>query len=375
VLTGFKSALFFDSLVTKLSEVLIKEIYMYKYFFMVVTIALLASCGGEESSESTPPPPVIDVGLKFNQWQLANPQRSGTWHGFAVDPSNPRIQYATIDSTVFKSFDGGETWQPSGRGIEPYPIRGYRTVLRPKLNDVIVHPQQTNIVYAASEGNGVYVSTDAGATWRNSITGLVRVESVYYDYGYAVDKLYIHPQAPEFIYTVQGNAPNPYSINETRRIRVSTDRAQTWQEVPLPDNLPASGQLLLNPQTPSVLYFFYRPIEDVRNENWRLYYSADHGTSWDFQPLHLPGITGIPLSSWPSAELALAYLDGVQTFFMATSAGLYTSTDGGAHWIAPQPGSVTEKSARVVVARGDIAYLLPYNEGHRQLYQWQGGEW
>lgn len=85
----------------------------------------------------------------------------------AVDPSNPNIIYAGtgeanggIDSYtgvgMLKSTDGGDTWLPAG--LEQ--VGGF--------SRVVVHPTKPQNVYAgsASSGGGLYVSNDAGATWR-----------------------------------------------------------------------------------------------------------------------------------------------------------------------------------------------------------------
>ena len=86
-------------------------------------------------------------------------------------PSNPSIVYfcAAVDNGlsasgagyIYKSVDGGETWQEiNGQqnylGI--YQIQG-------AVYDMDVNPQNPNIVYAGVGGQGVMETTDGGTDW------------------------------------------------------------------------------------------------------------------------------------------------------------------------------------------------------------------
>ena len=73
--------------------------------------------------------------------------------GLAVDPINPLVIYAATKSGLFKSTDGGTSWNPVNTGLTNSDIRG-----------IAIHPQTTNIVYAATAG-GVFISVNSGANW------------------------------------------------------------------------------------------------------------------------------------------------------------------------------------------------------------------
>ncbi len=74
----------------------------------------------------------------------------------AITRADPRIVYAgaTHDGTtsVFKSIDSGLTWSPTGALPATAAL------------DIAVHPTDSRIVYAALP-NGLYKSSDAGASW------------------------------------------------------------------------------------------------------------------------------------------------------------------------------------------------------------------
>jgi photosystem II stability/assembly factor-like uncharacterized protein len=86
---------------------------------------------------------------------------AGTGENF---PSSPTLLVNTpsyLGDGVFKSTDGGATWKQTGLGIAG------------AVSKVFVHRQNHNIVYAAvaKQNGGFYRSTDAGATWKQTLTG------------------------------------------------------------------------------------------------------------------------------------------------------------------------------------------------------------
>ena len=92
----------------------------------------------------------------------------------AVDPNNPNVVYAgTQQNGLFVTADGGATWQ----SVSQVPVShtdgsGYY----PGITGIEFDPAlgttagKTNTIFAASYGNGVYESTNAGSSW-SSIGG------------------------------------------------------------------------------------------------------------------------------------------------------------------------------------------------------------
>lgn len=81
----------------------------------------------------------------------------------AFDPVDPSLIYiSTQVQGIFKSSDGGASWQASNTGIEPWPTpQGTFTDVRAIVLDPD-HPQQ---LFAATLGGGIYRSDDAAAHW------------------------------------------------------------------------------------------------------------------------------------------------------------------------------------------------------------------
>ncbi|MBV9174342.1 MAG: hypothetical protein JOZ81_30140 [Chloroflexi bacterium] len=95
----------------------------------------------------------------------------------AVDPSVPGQLYAAIgDTGVFVSNDGGGSW--TGVGAPPS--------LFPVITDLLVDPTNGRILHVRAQ-NGIYRSIDGGATWQLSRTG-------------AASNLVMAPQNPNVLY-------------------------------------------------------------------------------------------------------------------------------------------------------------------------------
>ena len=78
---------------------------------------------------------------------------------YAFDPNAPLLIYAGTKGGVWKSDDGGESWNPADNGLPGLPnCACYVTSL-------IFHPDNSQWLYAATSA-GVYVSFDAAENWQ-----------------------------------------------------------------------------------------------------------------------------------------------------------------------------------------------------------------
>ena len=75
-----------------------------------------------------------------------------TVNGFAVHPTDPKMMYVAMRDGLFKSTDAGASWKPVGKGLK-------------NLAAVAVNPKRPNEVYAATADGVIYRSPDGGATW------------------------------------------------------------------------------------------------------------------------------------------------------------------------------------------------------------------
>ena len=182
---------------------------------------------------------------------------------------------------IYKSNDGGKSWKNMGLKNSEH------------LSTIIVHPEDSNTVWVASQGplwssggeRGVYKTTDGGATWTNTLksgpfTG-------------ATDIL-IDPRNPDRLYaalwqhhrtvaTYVGGGPES-------GLWKSEDGGETWEE--LKSGLPSGNMgkigLAISPMRPDVVY---AAIETDRRTGgvWK---STNRGASWAKQSDAVGGGTG-----------------------------------------------------------------------------------
>jgi hypothetical protein len=91
-----------------------------------------------------------------NDWQLGLGPNAGRVNDIAVDPTSPtdQILYVATDGGIWKSVDGGVTWQPkTDRMASLAPTR------------VLLDPGDPSTIYAPIPNVGLYKSIDGGETW------------------------------------------------------------------------------------------------------------------------------------------------------------------------------------------------------------------
>jgi uncharacterized protein (TIGR03437 family) len=228
-------------------------------------------------------------------WYPLSNLPSGTPISLAVDTSTPPVWYAGGLSDVFKSTDGGATWQSIGpRGL---PKCDYVPPFCGVLN-VVVNPAQPTTLYARSASAGILKTTDGGATWSSTNAPANPNPPAY---------LALDPFHPDHLFTNIGN-------NDFR----SFDGGQTWTQFtpPLlhPGNYCGSPgpPVAFDTVTPGVVYIV---------DHCDLFRSTDGGVFWD--PVAAPFSISYAVIAHPARTGAI---------YVTTFTGLYGSSDGGATW-------------------------------------------
>lgn len=95
-------------------------------------------------------------------WQPANDSQTSDIcvNDLAIHPENPQVVYATSAAEgLYKTIDGGVHWQQLS-GL-PVDVRA-----------VALHPHDINVIYAGTQGSGVYTSADGGIHWNQLVAGM-----------------------------------------------------------------------------------------------------------------------------------------------------------------------------------------------------------
>jgi photosystem II stability/assembly factor-like uncharacterized protein len=219
--------------------------------------------------------------------------------------SNPRRAYlAAYESGVYRTDDGGVTWQH----LASYPSD--------YAHSVLVHPEDHQRVYVGSEPATIFSSRDGGETWKED-TGFRAVpESSQWSFHSEtrdshVRDLRMAPQDPAILYA---------GIEVGGMVR-SRDEGQTWKQLPgLHDDIHCIG---LSPARPQTVY-----VATARGP----YRSDDEGKNWELINQGIERRYALHVSAAP--EDADIVLLTVSENSRRLNPQLLRSTNGGRDWQA-----------------------------------------
>ncbi|HLP12427.1 MAG TPA: T9SS type A sorting domain-containing protein [Flavobacteriales bacterium] len=263
-----------------------------------------------------------------NDWEVAGPLNiNGRINSVKVHPANSNIIYAgTAFGGVFKTTDGGNNWTAMFDDEAHLPI-GNIELDPADPNRVWVGTGDKNISGTCYLGGGIYLSTDAGATWTNK--GLTNT--------YVISEIIVDPSNSNTIYAA--TMGNPFNADNNRGLYKSTDGGTTWTNKLFINDSTGVVDLIMDPNDENTLYAtsFTRMrrqyVSTYHSDQCKVYKTTDGGNTWNVLGGGLPtgdvGRIGITISATNSNNLyaivadASSYIEGV-----------YKSTDAGATWVA-----------------------------------------
>ena len=202
-------------------------------------------------------------------------------HTIVTDAARPeRLTIATSTGGVYRSDDGGATWQARNRGIKAYFLKEKDPEFGQCVHKIVHHSATPDRLFLQHHF-GLYRSDDAGDSWRAASRGVPS------DFGFGMA---MHPRDPDTVYVV------PLQSDEFRcppegklRVYRTQDGARSWK--PLARGLPQKDcfdtvlrdSLTTDAEDPAGVYFGTR--------NGWLYASRDEGDSWSVVCESLPQIT------------------------------------------------------------------------------------
>jgi hypothetical protein len=253
--------------------------------------------------------PIDSLTVAGLRWRTIGPAHSGGRLSDVVGIPGP-------SKTLFVAAAAGGVWKTSNNGITWNPISD--SVDAAAVGAVAVAPSNSQIVWMGTgandmarssySGKGRFKSTDAGKTW--SFAGLPD--------SHHIARIAIHPTNPDIVYVaVLGHL---FSRNEERGVFRTMNGGRTWEKVLYLGDGIAAVDVLINRQSPSILY---ATMYEKQRLPWQLIESG-------------PG------------------------------SGLYRSDDGGAHWTKLEGGLPTGKIGRIGIdiyqKNPNILYALLENQ-------------
>lgn len=200
---------------------------------------------GDNKGKDEPPPNITmpDTWAKAFHFRSIGPANmGGRITAISVLPSDPSTYWiATASGGLLKTVNNGTTFE--------HQFDKEATV---SIGDVCVAPSNKNIVWvgtgennprnSVSFGDGVYKSTDGGATWKNM--GLKK--------SFQIGKVLVHPTNPDVVYV--GALGRLYGSNEERGLFKTTDGGQTWSKIHYIDDKTGVIDMRMHPTEPDTLY-------------------------------------------------------------------------------------------------------------------------
>ena len=230
---------------------------------------------------------------------------------------------------VWKSRDGGTTFEPI---FDKQPVQSIGAItIDPNNKETIwVGTGETWVRNSVSYGDGIYKSTDGGQNWQNM--GLKGSERI--------NEIIVHPKDSNVVYAcVTGKL---WSDSNERGLYRSKDGGANWTQI-LKGASASTGcsGLTLDANNPDVIY---AGLWDFRRYGWSfrsggngpedksnsaLMRSVDGGNSWT--SLTAANTPGLPNGPWGRIEMEVAPSDSniVYAFIEGTDSALYYSKDAG----------------------------------------------
>ena len=208
----------------------------------------------------------------------------------AVAPSNPMVVYVgtgessirsnvSIGDGVYKSVDGGETWEHIGLKNSG------------RISRIIVHPDDPDKVYVGALGHayspqrdrGVYVSHDGGSSWKHTL---------FVDQNTGISDMVMDTDNPRVLFAgawhLELKTWKRISGGPGSGIFKSTDGGMTWDRLKgngLPTRDIGKIALAMTPAAPDRLYALIEtgdgvPYEGRETDSGELWRSEDNGKTF-----------------------------------------------------------------------------------------------
>jgi len=248
---------------------------------------------------------------------------SGRIADFAVNPLNHKEYYVAVAcGNVWKTENAGITYQPIFDNYGSYSTAS-----------IVIDPRNTNVVWlgtgeynsqrAIGWGDGIYLSEDAGKSWKNM--GLKKSEHI--------GRVAIDPRNSHVYVAAQGPL---WGDGGERGLYKTTDNGKTWNKILNISDKTGITDIVIDPRNPDILYCAsYQRRRHVftlidGGPESAIYKSIDAGATWDKMTNGLPsgnvGRIGLAISPVnPDVVYAIIELP-------ERKGGFYRTTNRGASW-------------------------------------------
>jgi photosystem II stability/assembly factor-like uncharacterized protein len=202
-----------------------------------------------------------------------------------IVPNRERLIVAISAAGVYRSLDGGVSWDASNTGIEARFLPDRYPEFGQCVHKIAVDADDPDRLYLQNHG-GVYRSDDAGASWSPIHDGLPA------DFGFTV-VAHPHQGGTAFLYPLTSDEHRVPPSGVSRVYR-TTDAGKSWEarDGGLPDR--AYGTVLRDAMCTDDAE---SPGTYFGNRNGEVWASTDEGGHWRTVAAHLPDVLVVRAAS------------------------------------------------------------------------------
>jgi photosystem II stability/assembly factor-like uncharacterized protein len=210
-------------------------------------------------------------------------------HTILQDPGDPmRMHIAISAAGVFRTDDGGKSWQPKNRGLHSQYIPDPEAEVGHCVHRIAMHPSRPNVLFMQKHWD-VMRSDDAGDSWRE-ISG-----NLPSDFGFPIE---VHSHEPDTVYVVPIKSDSEHFPPDGKlRVYRSRTGGNEWEA--LTNGLPQSDCYVnvlrdataVDSLDPCGVYF--------GTTGGQVYASADAGDNWKPIVRDLPAVLSVEVQVLP----------------------------------------------------------------------------
>lgn len=273
-------------------------------------------------------------------WEFSGPLNiGGRITDIEIPTTQPQVYYVGAASGgIFKTVNGGNDWAPIFDDQQMLSI-GDIEISKTNNNLIWVGTGEVNagggsLVY---DGDGIYKSTDGGATWQSK--GLPEVGSV--------GKIVLDPNNEDVAFV---GAMGPLFRNSSDRgVYKTTDGGDSWQQVLFVSDSTGVIDMAIHPTNGNIVYA--ASWERIRRPNNRqyggitsaIYKTTDGGANWTELTNGLPNLAS--QKGRISIDISQSNPDVLYARYANASGsiqGVYKTTNGGGSWTAVNSSQLTD---------------------------------
>jgi len=247
----------------------------------------------------------------------------------AGEPGNDDIVYiGAASGGIWKTTDGGLDWEPIFDNVDVASV-----------GSLAVAPSDPNVIWAGTGetfvirpalaiGNGVYRSTDAGASWTH--VGL--------EHTGRIGRIVVDPGDPDVALACA--AGHTYKAQPERGVFRTEDGGASWEKVLFVDEATGCSDIAIDPTNGRILIAAMWQIQidtsglHSGGPGSGVYRSKDGGSTWDELSASGKGLPGGEDHPLGKIAVAIAQSDSSRWYVLTedTSPGFYRSEDAGDSW-------------------------------------------